>query len=583
MDVIQRYTPLTERLWAASAAVPRSVAALILASLVLSTVGQAAHVTAHLTADNAYVLCAGQLDGTGLRQIGAGSDWGQLNTWEFSTSPGEYVFAVAWNAETYGGAPRMYLGELLWNGRMLLSTTNDWVVAVSRAPNPVIPGVSSPPLQELAAEIRSAVWLQPMAYLPNGSGPWGQFPLVGGSGFIWYDAFWGTLETDVHYLIFRSREALEPGITDGLGPPFRLEHQNDWKPEGEGRVESVQCLDDRTLASVSDGRLHVLRRQGVEPAAEIAAFRPDVRFCDGDLDGSVAWVASFQTNFLSTVEAWDLADPLRPRRLGYWDTPGEAQGIKVVGHYAYVADGEAGLMVLDIGMPSNLVEVGRVTTQSAARKLEVRLPFVYLMTDAGLLIFDVSNPSSPTRAGAYKADGKLRDFALSGSHVFLLDEVKGLCVLNVTQPRSPLCTGQLPWTSYGTAIAVANNYLFLAGGYRGLDVIDVSDPAKPEWVAGTGVGGSAEDVAVSGSRVWVAAGAQGLLGFEFLDRRIKLDRQAGPGNALTFSWQADAGWQLQRTTNLMEANWQTVPSSETTNRITVPTGVGSGFFRLVKP
>jgi hypothetical protein len=133
------------------------------------------------------------------------------------------------------------------------------------------------------------------------------------------------------------------------------------------------------------------------------------------------------------------------------------------------------------------------------------------------------------------------------------------------------------------ALDVQGNFVFLANGVRGLQVIDVSNAAKPEYVAGYATSGPAEDVTASGKHVWVAAGAQGLLGFEFLDRRIKLDRPAGSGNVLTFSWQADAGWHLQRTSSLVEADWQTVSGSATTNRITVPNSVGSEFFRLVKP
>jgi hypothetical protein len=156
-------------------------------------------------------------------------------------------------------------------------------------------------------------------------------------------------------------------------------------------------------------------------------------------------------------------------------------------------------------------------------------------------------------------------------------------ILDVRQPGNPVLVGSHAWVMDAVALDVQGDFVFLANGARGLQVIDVSNGAKPEWVAGYATSGLAEDVVVCGNHVWLAAGTQGLLGFEFLDRRIKVERPAGPESVLTFSWQADAGWRLQRTTSLDMADWQAVPTSETTNRITVPTGVGSGFFRLVKP
>jgi hypothetical protein len=35
----------------------------------------------------------------------------------------------------------------------------------------------------------------------------------------------------------------------------------------------------------------------------------------------------------------DVSNPSNPREVGYFDTPGYAQGVYVSGNYAYVADG----------------------------------------------------------------------------------------------------------------------------------------------------------------------------------------------------------------------------------------------------
>jgi hypothetical protein len=53
------------------------------------------------------------------------------------------------------------------------------------------------------------------------------------------------------------------------------------------------------------------------------------------------------------------------------DTPGEASGVAVSGTYAYVADSDAGLSVIDIADPLNPQVVGNVTTPDAASATDI--------------------------------------------------------------------------------------------------------------------------------------------------------------------------------------------------------------------
>jgi len=46
------------------------------------------------------------------------------------------------------------------------------------------------------------------------------------------------------------------------------------------------------------------------------------------------------------LQVIDVSDPANPQRVGSYDTSGSAYGVAVSGNYAYVADGEWGLMIL---------------------------------------------------------------------------------------------------------------------------------------------------------------------------------------------------------------------------------------------
>jgi hypothetical protein len=77
--------------------------------------------------------------------------------------------------------------------------------------------------------------------------------------------------------------------------------------------------------------------------------------------------------------------------VGFYDTPGDAEGVAVSDTYVYVADGSFGLRVVD-----------------------------------------VANPTRPTEVGVYDTPGNAVDVAVSGSYVYVADEAGGLFILRIS-------------------------------------------------------------------------------------------------------------------------------------------------------
>jgi len=84
----------------------------------------------------------------------------------------------------------------------------------------------------------------------------------------------------------------------------------------------------------------------------------------------------------------DISNPAAPSEAGYYDTPGDAWGVAVVGNYAYVADGYGGLRIVD-----------------------------------------VSNPAAPTEAGFYDTVGEAKGVAVAGNYAYVADYDDGLVIL----------------------------------------------------------------------------------------------------------------------------------------------------------
>ena len=60
----------------------------------------------------------------------------------------------------------------------------------------------------------------------------------------------------------------------------------------------------------------------------------------------------------------------------------------------------------------------------------------------------------------------------------------GLIVVDISNPSSPIVTGSQPLPGNGKGVAVAGNYAYFADGLSGLFVIDISNPSLPFTVGG---------------------------------------------------------------------------------------------------
>ena len=74
--------------------------------------------------------------------------------------------------------------------------------------------------------------------------------------------------------------------------------------------------------------------------------------------------------------------------------------VAVMGTYAFVADGESGLRVLDVSDPTKLEEVSIFSVPSAAIDVDTEGTYVYVADlVTGLHVLDVTNPAAPREAG----------------------------------------------------------------------------------------------------------------------------------------------------------------------------------------
>jgi hypothetical protein len=210
---------------------------------------------------------------------------------------------------------------------------------------------------------------------------------------------------------------------------------------------------------------------------------------------------------------YNIVNPGHPSPFGSYDTPdtmdASANGIAAYGDYVYMASGSDGLRVMDVSDLSDPREAGICPALGGDSGLIVSGRYAYGVENAGINIFNISDPRSPSLVAylGLPCAGPPCDvhyhngIAVGGSYAYVTgtqwsgsDMRAMLTIVDVSDPSQPglvksfLCAYQA--SSYG-APALLGHYLYLAVSdfsqgeddrRFGLRVIDVADPRAPREV-----------------------------------------------------------------------------------------------------
>ncbi|GEM_PF-2857804 len=133
----------------------------------------------------------------------------------------------------------------------------------------------------------------------------------------------------------------------------------------------------------------------------------------------------------------NVADPAHPAMVGPTGVlPDVVEGVAVLGSYVYIADGLAGLRVVDISDPPNPSEVGFYETAGEAYGVAILWPHAYIAGGrAGLRVVDISDLAHPFEVGFYDTPGYAYGVAVLGSYAYVADA--DLHVVDISDPAHP--------------------------------------------------------------------------------------------------------------------------------------------------
>ncbi len=229
---------------------------------------------------------------------------------------------------------------------------------------------------------------------------------------------------------------------------------------------------------------------------------------DVAIAGDYAYVADLDGGLLVI----DISDPTSPTLAAAYNTPGNSRAVAVSGNYAYLADDAVGgLQIIDISNPAAPSLAASYDTPGSAYGVAVAGDYAYVADYDSLYVVNISDPTVPTRAGSYGTPGNARDVTISGDLAFVTDDAQGLQILDITIPEAPTLTGSYDTPNLARETAVSGDYAYVADYGSGLQVIHISDPSVPVRVGTYDTPGGAYGVAISGDYAYVADYTEGLL------------------------------------------------------------------------
>jgi hypothetical protein len=107
--------------------------------------------------------------------------------------------------------------------------------------------------------------------------------------------------------------------------------------------------------------------------------------------------------------------------------------ITISGSLAFVGE-ETWVTIIDVGVPSAPVVLGRVDTKDWILGIEVRSPFIYVVASRSFSIIDISDPSKPNQVAStfiFRPTG----IALHGEIAYVA--AGRLYAVDVRDPRTP--------------------------------------------------------------------------------------------------------------------------------------------------
>ena len=155
-------------------------------------------------------------------------------------------------------------------------------------------------------------------------------------------------------------------------------------------------------------------------------------------------------------------------------TSGYAQDVVIKDDYAYIAQGEGGLMIVNIADANNPQAVS--TTSNGVRGYSDSV--IYLGAGSfGVTVLNVANKEMPQVTASNLSMKPAKSLYVMGEYMFTAISEQGVKIAKISYPPQPDIRGGMSTSGYAQSVATTfdTNYLLVACGEMGLSVFNIRD------------------------------------------------------------------------------------------------------------
>lgn len=284
----------------------------------------------------------------------------------------------------------------------------------------------------------------------------------------------------------------------------------------ETEVTDIALAGYRALAPDGSSRLHeydVTWATAAEAAGGLAWSGDDA------LGVAVADQRAYVADGDAGLRIIDVSEPTAPVLLTTVDTAARAIGVDVVGQTVYVTDQWPGaLYVFDATDPAAVTLLGQlllpdISATDVAVSGDVALIGGYCSGSIGCdaLVLDVSSPQNMQIIGTLPMSGYATDVVMVDHRAYATAKNTGvsLQIFDLTDPSAAVPLGSLAVNELTHSLCVVDDMVYITDFTVGLAVIDAADPTQPVLLGTTPTPGRADDVVVRDGVAYVADGDGG--------------------------------------------------------------------------
>ncbi len=214
--------------------------------------------------------------------------------------------------------------------------------------------------------------------------------------------------------------------------------------------------------------------------------------------------------------------------VGRLATPGSTQDVEIKNSFAFIAQGEGGLLIADISDPTNpqTVSITFENIRGYSFKIALKDTIAFIAAGTfGVTVLNTVNPDTPIVTVSNLDMKPARTFHISGNYLFTSVSEQGVKIAEISYPMYPDVRGGMSTPGYarGMTTTADTSSLLVASSEMGLSIFDISDMQNGfgnyQMWGWCDTPGNAEDVVIMDNTNYalLACGTAGLQIVDFSD------------------------------------------------------------------